>query len=67
MPGSRAKVGFVGTGTMGGPMARNLAGAGFAVAAWNRSREKSDALGSGIRSVAAAAEVAQMPMSSCAC
>jgi len=58
MPGSRAKIGFVGTGIMGGPMARNLGRAGFAVIAWNRSREKSDALGSSIRNVATAAEVA---------
>jgi 3-hydroxyisobutyrate dehydrogenase-like beta-hydroxyacid dehydrogenase len=58
MPGSRVKIGFVGTGIMGGPMARNLGRAGFAVIAWNRSREKSDALGSSIRNVATAAEVA---------
>lgn len=31
-------------GTMGFPMARNLARAGFAVRAWNRSREKAEAL-----------------------
>jgi 3-hydroxyisobutyrate dehydrogenase-like beta-hydroxyacid dehydrogenase len=28
---SRTKIGFVGTGIMGGPIARNLAHAGFAV------------------------------------
>jgi 3-hydroxyisobutyrate dehydrogenase-like beta-hydroxyacid dehydrogenase len=58
MTATRAKIGFVGTGIMGGPMARNLVHAGCAVTAWNRSREKIDALGSGIRSVAAAADVA---------
>jgi 3-hydroxyisobutyrate dehydrogenase len=31
-------------GTMGFPIARNLAGAGFAVRAWNRSREKAEPL-----------------------
>src|SRR5262245_22521768 len=54
----RAKIGFIGTGIMGGPMARNLAHAGFVVTAWNRSREKVDALGSDIRSVATARAVA---------
>jgi len=58
MSGSLKKAGFIGTGIMGGPMARNLAAAGFKVAAWNRSREKSDALGSGILSVTTAAEAA---------
>ncbi|MEC9265157.1 MAG: NAD(P)-dependent oxidoreductase [Pseudomonadota bacterium] len=38
------RIGFVGTGIMGAPMARNLARGGFAVTAWNRSRAKSDAL-----------------------
>jgi len=58
MSGSLKKAGFIGTGIMGGAMARNLAAAGFKVAAWNRSREKSDALGSGILSVTTAAEAA---------
>src|SRR3954462_9609404 len=34
----------LGTGIMGTPMARNLARAGFAVRAWNRSRDKADPL-----------------------
>jgi 3-hydroxyisobutyrate dehydrogenase-like beta-hydroxyacid dehydrogenase len=33
-------VGFIGTGIMGLPMARRIAGAGYRVAAWNRSRDK---------------------------
>jgi 3-hydroxyisobutyrate dehydrogenase len=33
-------IAVLGTGIMGAPMARNLAGAGFDVRAWNRSREK---------------------------
>ena len=37
-------VAFLGTGTMGAPMARNLARAGLPVAAWNRTRPKADAL-----------------------
>ena len=37
-------VALLGTGTMGAPMARNIARAGMAVRVWNRSREKADAL-----------------------
>lgn len=32
-------VAFLGTGTMGAPMARNLLAAGFDVRAWNRDRK----------------------------
>jgi 3-hydroxyisobutyrate dehydrogenase len=43
-------IAVLGTGTMGGPMARNLAAAGFSVRAWNRTRDKVEALASdGIR------------------
>ena len=38
------KIGFLGTGIMGGHMARRLAAAGHAVRAWNRSPEKVAAL-----------------------
>jgi 3-hydroxyisobutyrate dehydrogenase-like beta-hydroxyacid dehydrogenase len=37
-------IGFLGLGTMGAPMARNLLKAGFAVRAWNRSRGPVDEL-----------------------
>ena len=37
-------IAVLGTGTMGGPMARNLAAAGLDVRAWNRSRESADPL-----------------------
>lgn len=37
-------IGFVGTGIMGGHMARHLAAAGHRVKAWNRSAEKAKAL-----------------------
>jgi 3-hydroxyisobutyrate dehydrogenase len=47
-------------GTMGLPMARNLAGAGFAVRAWNRSPEKAEVLaGDGATLCETAAEAAQ--------
>jgi 3-hydroxyisobutyrate dehydrogenase-like beta-hydroxyacid dehydrogenase len=39
------RMAFLGTGIMGGPMARNLAGAGHEVTVWNRSREKAEGLG----------------------
>lgn len=35
-----ARIGFIGTGIMGGPMAAHLAAAGHEVTAWNRSPEK---------------------------
>jgi 3-hydroxyisobutyrate dehydrogenase-like beta-hydroxyacid dehydrogenase len=37
-------IGFVGTGIMGGHMARRLAAAGHRVKAWNRTTEKAQAL-----------------------
>ncbi len=40
----KRSVAFIGTGLMGGPMARRLLGAGFSVAVWNRSVEKAEAL-----------------------
>jgi 3-hydroxyisobutyrate dehydrogenase len=39
------RVAVLGTGIMGGPMARNLAAAGHDVTAWNRTHEKADGLG----------------------
>lgn len=43
MPGVKA-VTVLGTGIMGGPMARNLASAGLDARAWNRTREKAEPL-----------------------
>jgi 3-hydroxyisobutyrate dehydrogenase len=37
-------IAFLGTGRMGGPMAANLARAGFEVRAWNRTADRADAL-----------------------
>jgi 3-hydroxyisobutyrate dehydrogenase len=39
------RVAVLGTGIMGGPMARNLAAAGHEVRAWNRTPEKAEGLG----------------------
>lgn len=38
------KIGFIGTGIMGAPMAGRLAEAGHSVRTWNRSPDKSRAL-----------------------
>lgn len=38
------RIAFLGTGAMGLPMARNLAAAGHAVTAWNRTRRRAEAL-----------------------
>ncbi len=43
-PSSRPVVTVLGAGTMGAPMARNLARAGLSVRAWNRTRAKADPL-----------------------
>lgn len=52
------RIGFVGTGIMGGHMARRLAEAEFPVMAWNRSAAKSEALGVyGVSQASQAAEV----------
>ncbi|HZD66682.1 MAG TPA: NAD(P)-dependent oxidoreductase [Acidimicrobiales bacterium] len=42
--GQTQTIAVLGTGIMGAPMARNLARAGFAVRAWNRTREKAASL-----------------------
>jgi 3-hydroxyisobutyrate dehydrogenase len=42
--GPMTPIAFLGTGTMGFPMARNLARAGLDMRAWNRSRERADPL-----------------------
>ncbi|NWL11802.1 NAD(P)-dependent oxidoreductase [Paenarthrobacter nitroguajacolicus] len=50
------RVGFVGLGLMGAPMASNLAGAGWNVTAWNRSDTVFEDL-SGVRRAASVAEL----------
>ncbi|MEO9192218.1 MAG: NAD(P)-binding domain-containing protein, partial [Polyangia bacterium] len=42
------RIGFLGLGTMGAPMAANLVGAGHALTVWNRSRAKADAIAGAI-------------------
>jgi len=43
---AKTRIGFIGTGLMGKPMARNLLRAGFPVAAFNRTRAKAEELAS---------------------
>lgn len=45
-PVSLPAIAFLGTGLMGKPMARRLLGAGYRVAAWNRTRAKAEELAS---------------------
>jgi 3-hydroxyisobutyrate dehydrogenase len=42
------RIAVLGTGIMGGPIARNLAAAGHEVRAWNRTREKAEGLGASV-------------------
>lgn len=53
--GAKAKIGFVGLGLMGRPMAMNLLKAGHAVTVWNRTASRADEL------VAAGAKLAKSP------
>ena len=54
------RIGFVGLGTMGAPMARNLLGAGSDVTVHNRTREKEEPLvAAGAKRAATPAEAAQ--------
>src|SRR3954451_12564169 len=43
------RIGFLGTGIMGAPMAGHLARAGHEVAVWNRTEEKARRVGAGTR------------------
>jgi 2-hydroxy-3-oxopropionate reductase len=58
MPTAR-RIAFLGTGIMGGHMARRLAQAGFSVTAWNRTRDKAEPL------VQSGVGVADAPSAAC--
>jgi 3-hydroxyisobutyrate dehydrogenase len=56
-PAGKPEVAVLGTGTMGAGMARNLAAAGLATRAWNRTPSRAEALTSaGIRACSSVAE-----------
>ncbi len=57
---SNTRVGFIGLGIMGGPMAANLLKAGFPVTAWNRTASRAEPLAElGATIAASPAEVAR--------
>jgi 3-hydroxyisobutyrate dehydrogenase-like beta-hydroxyacid dehydrogenase len=54
------EIGFIGLGSMGLPMARNLAASGARVTVWNRTASRADAIaGDGIRSARRPADAAE--------
>ena len=55
---TKLRIGFLGTGLMGGPMAANLLKAGFLVTAWNRTLAKAEALRPAGATVAPSSEAA---------
>ena len=60
MTGVFEKIGFVGLGIMGAPMARNLLDAGYELVVHNRSRAKAEELaGEGVTVAGSPAEVAR--------
>ena len=63
------KVGFLGLGLMGWPMAKNLASKGFEVTVWNRTRAKAEALAREARMKVAStpAELAAQVDAYCTC
>src|SRR5690606_6633382 len=57
---SRPRIGWIGTGVMGGPMCGHLLAAGHEVTVWNRTRTRAAALEeAGAMWVGSAAEVAE--------
>jgi 3-hydroxyisobutyrate dehydrogenase-like beta-hydroxyacid dehydrogenase len=54
-------VGFIGLGSMGAPMARNLLGAGFKVTVFNRTRERAVALAASGAAIAPSPRAATVP------
>ena len=63
-----SRVGFLGLGTMGSPMAKNLKKKGFQVVVWNRSPGRAEALeADGIEVAASPAELASRVDAYCTC
>ncbi len=63
-----ARIGFLGLGTMGRPMALNLKRRGFQVVVWNRSSDRSESLRSeGFEVAKTPAELAQKVDAYCTC
>ena len=65
---SISRVGFLGLGTMGTPMAKNLQKKGFKVIAWNRTAARAEALkAEGIEVASSPAELAEKVDAYCTC
>ena len=65
MAKKRTKVGFVGLGLMGAPMAANILKAGYPLQVWNRTGDKADPLeAAGAVRAALPSEAARAPSSS---
>lgn len=63
-----SRVGFLGLGTMGAPMAKNLQKKGFKVVAWNRTAARAEALkADGIEVAATPSELAGQVDAYCTC
>ena len=63
-----SRVGFLGLGTMGAPMAKNLKKKGFQVVVWNRSPERAEALkAEGLEVATSPAELAAKVDAYCTC
>ena len=58
-PSPAERIGFIGLGIMGRPMAANLARAGFEVLAFNRTRERAEELAAEVDNVTVAASPAE--------
>ena len=58
-PSPADRIGFIGLGIMGRPMAANLARAGFEVLAWNRTRERAEELAAEHENVTVASTAAE--------
>ena len=54
----KTKVGFIGLGIMGKPMARNLLKAGYSLVVWHRNRQSSELIAAGAEGAATARELA---------
>ena len=54
----KTKVGFIGLGIMGKPMARNLLKAGYPLVVWHRNRQSSELIAAGAEGAATARELA---------
>ena len=65
MPDKALKIGWIGMGRMGFPMAERLLKAGYDVAIWNRTRAKAEPLAAAGGRIVDQAGGGSLPMSTC--